>query len=217
MIEVEWYNDLVLCFDDDMEYINVSHINKQEHPDLPRVFRVENSTPKIKGTDSFYRAEDVIKTIVRFSPFLLKISSDILYSIKRNQYGIEQCSRKLKILEQEKRFQKRRFNSSDFRFNSFEQEQEDVVHTYIAINSQNIIKIGKSKNITERLMALRCAEPSYKILCFLNKDIERVLHNTYANFRIKNSELFTLTREQIQNLISENNFSPYTNNEIRTY
>lgn len=69
--------------------------------------------------------------------------------------------------------------------------------TYIIKDlNTNLYKIGRSKNPKVREKTLQSEKPTYKIVKVFDEDIEGLLHNNYAQFRVR-GEWFDLSKVQI--------------------
>lgn len=64
-------------------------------------------------------------------------------------------------------------------------------------------KIGKSKNPHGREKTLQSEKPTVKIIKIFDKDIEKELHNTYKNQRVR-GEWFNLSKIQVEYIIRHN-------------
>ena len=70
--------------------------------------------------------------------------------------------------------------------------------TYLIKNRRNgFYKIGKSRNPKHREKTLQSEEPDILMVKTWDKDIERVLHKKYNNYRIR-GEWFELSKTQVQ-------------------
>ncbi len=67
--------------------------------------------------------------------------------------------------------------------------------TYI-LKSNNLYKIGKTKDIEQRLKSYHIHSPGFQLIRLIESDIEKELHNLYKVKR-KKGEWFKLTEEDI--------------------
>lgn len=83
----------------------------------------------------------------------------------------------------------------------------DIYHinTYLMINKDGHVKIGKSKNPKNRESTLQSEQPSIKLFATLNCNIENILHRKYKEYRMR-GEWFNLSTNQLLDIINEYGF-----------
>ena len=55
---------------------------------------------------------------------------------------------------------------------------------YIVLASDNLVKIGHSSNVKNRIKALKILHPSFKLLGTISTKTEREVHNVFSPFRV---------------------------------
>lgn len=79
-------------------------------------------------------------------------------------------------------------------------------HTYLMYDSNTgLTKIGKSKKPKIREKTLQSQKPAIDLFAICEDDIEKVLHNQYAFYRVR-GEWFNLSQEQISDIINRYSF-----------
>lgn len=96
-------------------------------------------------------------------------------------------------------------NASNFIFTTNKDRKNRVKQTYLMINSEGHTKIGKSFNPKDREKTLQSQEPFIELYAVSTSDIETVLHDKYANKRMR-GEWFNLERHDIIDIIEEFGF-----------
>lgn len=81
-------------------------------------------------------------------------------------------------------------------------------HTYLMIDEYStFIKIGKSISPSERERTLGAQIPKIKLLFSIDKDIERELHATFQNKRVR-GEWFRLSMDEVLDIANKYGFKP---------
>ncbi len=76
-------------------------------------------------------------------------------------------------------------------------------YTYLIKNKRNnLYKIGRSKNPKLREKTLQSEEPNIIIVKTWHKDIERILHQDYKDFRVR-GEWFKLNKTQVKYICTQ--------------
>lgn len=88
-----------------------------------------------------------------------------------------------------------------------EDDNNKIVHTYLGSgNSNGYIKIGKSRDVSKREDSIRIGNADFKIIAFIDRDIENELHKKFSSKRV-NGEWFNLSEKDIENIINEYGFT----------
>lgn len=81
-----------------------------------------------------------------------------------------------------------------------------TINTYLAKNDHNNnVKIGKARDISKRLSSLKTSDPSIFIIGYVQRDIEKELHQKLEAYRF-DREWFLLSDKQINDLMNEYKF-----------
>ena len=85
-----------------------------------------------------------------------------------------------------------------------------IINTYIAIDESDntIVKIGKTTDLMRREISLRCSNPNFFIIYYVEKDIEDELHLEYES-RLYKGEWFFLDKEEVMDIVDEHKFKRY--------
>ena len=90
-----------------------------------------------------------------------------------------------------------------------DQLQESVTYikqmTYLMVDGNGYVKIGKSLNPNKRERTLQSENPSIKMIAVCNDDIELKLHKAYKKYR-KRGEWFSLSKAQVNKIIDKYSF-----------
>lgn len=73
-------------------------------------------------------------------------------------------------------------------------------------NSNGYIKIGKSRDVSKREDSIRIGNADFKIIAFIDRDIENELHKKFSSKRV-NGEWFDLSEKDIENIVNEHGFT----------
>ena len=77
--------------------------------------------------------------------------------------------------------------------------------TYLMVNVQGNVKIGKALNPTKREKTLQAEQPFIKLYATTEKDLEKHLHYKYKDKRIR-GEWFDLSIKDILEMTTNYNF-----------
>lgn len=225
MIQVQWEKNLVLCFDDDLSKINVSHLKKQHNPYLPNIFVVNGEMEIIDG-EEWYKTEDVFNSILYYPSFRQHLITLELASIKRDIYMTGGLAERMGLINERRDLRERKeeierikdvlkkkngdfpWSREDFLFNIKQGAMRVGKKTYLALNELNDCKIGCTEDLKKRQCSLRVSSPNLFILAFVNRNIEKYLHKCYEKYRIKR-EWFKFTKTELQEIIRRYNFILY--------
>lgn len=87
------------------------------------------------------------------------------------------------------------------------QFNNDESNTYIAMDENTrLYKIGRSIDVERRISGLRCANPGIKLIAYLEKDIERELHQKLKDFHVVR-EWFEIPVKVLKKIIEEYGFN----------
>jgi len=85
---------------------------------------------------------------------------------------------------------------------------DKTIYTYLMIDeSNNVVKIGRSKNPFNREKTLQSEKISIKLLYILDKNIETELHRKLKSKRVR-GEWFRLSKNEIANIVIDYEFKP---------
>ncbi len=85
--------------------------------------------------------------------------------------------------------------------------------TYLMIDGNNFIKIGRSYSPIIRERTLQSQNPTIKLIAFCEKDVEKELHLKYHSKR-KRGEWFFLSKVDIKNIIKDFKFVKIKESEV---
>lgn len=97
------------------------------------------------------------------------------------------------------------FSPSDYVKNSNVKNKKIESKTYLMIDGNNFVKIGKSYSPEVRECTLQSQNPTIELIAVCEKDIEKELHVKYASKR-KRGEWFNLSKNEISIIIKEFKF-----------
>jgi hypothetical protein len=90
--------------------------------------------------------------------------------------------------------------------NKINNEDKNIISkTYLMIDGNEFIKIGKSFCPEAREYTLQSQNPTIELIAFCEKDVEKELHIKYASKR-KRGEWFNLSKQEIHAIIEEFKF-----------
>lgn len=85
----------------------------------------------------------------------------------------------------------------------FDVVDDDTVYTYIAYDSVGRYKFGKTVSLEDRESAGRTTNLDFKILYYVDRDIERHLLDTYVDRKIdKDREWVEMSMEEIEEIVN---------------
>ena len=85
--------------------------------------------------------------------------------------------------------------------------------TYLMIDGNKFVKIGKSYSPEVREHTLQSQNPTIELIAVCEKDIEKELHIKYASKR-KRGEWFNLSKKEISKIIKEFKFKTILDYEL---
>jgi hypothetical protein len=97
------------------------------------------------------------------------------------------------------------FSVNDLKPKEIVENKKTESKTYLMIDGNRFIKIGKSYSPRARECTLQSQNPTIELIAFCEQDVEKELHIKYASKR-KRGEWFNLSKKEISEIIQEFNF-----------
>lgn len=98
------------------------------------------------------------------------------------------------------------FSVNDLNTKKIVENKKSNSKTYLMIDGNKFIKIGKSFSPIAREHTLQSQNPTIELIAFCEQDIEKELHIRYASKR-KRGEWFNLSKKEISDIIKDFNFT----------
>jgi hypothetical protein len=85
--------------------------------------------------------------------------------------------------------------------------------TYIGIDQNGVYKVGRTTDLTRRLVHLERQHDGFKMLYFCCKDVERYLHLKLSSHRVRRGterEWFAISESQLLEIVQRNGFQKFS-------